>query len=131
MDRPAEPPRQRPIRVLLSNLHGVITELLADLLVSEPTAQLVGQVDDVVEVLLKVGEGVDVLILGAPSVRPPPAICSHLLMEYPDLRVIVVTTMGEEAMLYWFGLRQRRLRAVSPSALRACIRRAYQLNPAA
>jgi hypothetical protein len=122
--------RSTIIRVLAANLSAVLIGLAVQLIAQQPDMVLVGQVHGSIDLLVAVGHGVDVLILGAPQVYPMPAICSHLLNEYPDLRILVVTSTGEAAMLYWLGLRRQQLSAVSAVALISSIRHAYALNAA-
>src|SRR5690242_520866 len=125
-----EPASHDSIRVLLANISGVLSELVIELLDQQPDIRIVGQVQDPVDLLVRAGEGVDVLVLGAAELDPPPGICSHLLLKYPDVRIIVLAATGEMALLLWLGLRRRRLRVVSGSTLLAFLRRAYSLNPA-
>ncbi len=89
---------------------------------------MVGQVQGTINLLMAVGSGVDVLILGAPQAYPMPGVCSHLLSEYPDLRILVLASMGEAAILYWLGLRRQQLRPLSAAVLLSGIRHAYALN---
>ena len=130
MTRPAEPAGRNPIRVLLANISGVLSELVVEVIGQQPDIQIVGQVQDPVDLMLRAGQGVDVLVLGAAMIDPLPGICSNLLVEYPDLRIVVLAATGQVAMLYWLGLRRKRVRAVSAAALLAVLRRAYSLNPA-
>src|SRR5688500_5374527 len=58
--------------------------------------------------LLAAADDVDVLVLGAADAYPPPGVCSHLLGEYPDLKILVVAKTGDIAVAYWLGLRRRR-----------------------
>lgn len=91
---------------------------------------IVGQVgDDRVELLITMaaaavdsrdGKGVDVLVLGAARLEPPPGICSHLFNEFPDLKIMVMATSGDTkgaAKLYWQGLRSRQQGIVAATAL--------------
>ena len=116
------------IRVLVANLPVSLFERVMSLAVQQPDIVLVGQVQDPVELLMAVGSGVDVLILGAPQADPMPGICSHLLSEYPDLRILVLASTGEAAILYWLGLRRQQLHPLSAAALLSGIRHAYSLN---
>ncbi len=118
------------IRVLIANLSGVLLQLILELIGREGDMELIGQVQGSIEVLEFAGESIDVLVLGAESPYPLPGICSHLLSEYPNLRILVVAGSGENATLYWLGLRRQQLRKISGATLLTGIRRAYKLNPA-
>lgn len=125
-----------PIRVLVSNISGVVMESaasLASLIEQQPDMVLLGQVDDRVELLLDMsskkaaGNEPDVLVLIASSVDPPPGICSHLLSEFPDLRILVLSATQDEAMAYWLGLRRYRLPTGTPAALLTNIRSVHAM----
>lgn len=118
-----------PIRIVLANLRGVWEELLAHVIEGEADMRLVGRVDGQVEIMAAAGNAVDVLILGAARACPAPGICSHLLSEYPDLKILVMVTAGDQATLYWRGLRRGSLHPTSAANVRASIRRAHALNP--
>lgn len=119
-----------PIRVLVANLSGVLQQLVIELIQQQADMQLTGQVQGNLEMLEAAGENVDVLVHGAESPYPLPGICSHLLVEYPHLRIVVVGSSGEEATLYWLGLRRQHLPKVSGATLLNSIRHAHRLNPA-
>lgn len=118
-----------PIRVLLADFPGVMNEVLLDLIQAQPDMVLVGKASGGVELLEMAGNAVDVVIMGASQTRPLPGIGSHLLGAYPDIRLLVVTYSGDQAVLYWLGLRQRQVRAMSSLTLLSRIRRAYRINP--
>jgi hypothetical protein len=86
---------------------------------------------DPVSLLVKAGLDVDVLVMSALQVYPLPGVCSHLLSEYPDLRILVLSPSGDAAMLYWRGLRRQELTPISQQTLLDGIRWAHALNPAA
>ncbi len=121
----------RPIRVLVANDPGVLAEIVTRLIGQEHDMVLVDRIEGQVETLSGAQAEVDVVVLSAPQIQPLPAIGSHLLSEYPDLRIVVLATSGDAAMLYWRGLRRRQLAPLSKHTLLANIRWAYALNPTA
>ena len=116
------------ICVVVSDLTGVLGELVIQLIEQQPDMVLAQQTSGVLDLLQVMGPDVDVLILGAAEVHPPPGICSHLLQEYPHLRILVLAQNGGDAALYWLGLRRERIGNVSSGSLAHTIRRAYTLN---
>ena len=130
------------IRVLVADLSGIMLELVTRLVEAQPDMTLVGQVQEQqgqVGLLFAVVRasamadapqaiGVDVLVLGAQQVNPPPSICSRLLSEFPNLRILALSPNGDATMMYWLGLRRYKLRTVSQSSLLAGIKKAYRLN---
>lgn len=85
-----------------------------------PPATAEGRVD----LLLAVAQGVDVVILGAMAASPLPGVCSHLLGEYPNLKILVVTETGS-CVLYWMGRQHRRFGRVSADRLLQGVLRAH------
>jgi hypothetical protein len=119
-----------PIRVLVANIRGVQFQLIEELIEQQPDMRIVRQVQGQIELLVAIGEGIDVLLLGALRVHPIPGICTHILSEFPELKILVLTSAGSMAMVYWRGLRRHQIRTVSMVTLPMSIRSAYQLNPA-
>jgi hypothetical protein len=117
------------VRVLLADLPGILNELVSENIQAQPDMVLVRAVQGWQE-LLSAGGDADVVILGAQQVSPLPGICSHLLVEYPDMRILVLTPNGDQAALYWLGLRQQQLGELSTQELIENVRRAYRINPA-
>ncbi len=114
-----------PIRVLVAHLPGAMVERIKPMIGHQQDMLLVGEVDDHLELLLAAGDNVHVVVLGASRVRPPPGICSHLLSEYPDVKILVLETGGTAAAFYWMGVCQQSTRMKTPEALVTLIRRAY------
>jgi hypothetical protein len=117
------------MRVLMANVPADLMPLLIQVLQKQEDIDIIDQVQGNVDILLAVQAGVDVVVLGAPQVRPPPGICSHLLSEYPDLRILVVSVSGDRAALYWSGLRQQQLGQVSASGLLKAVYHLWMLDP--
>jgi hypothetical protein len=118
-----------PIYVLVVNVAGALPDLIVQLIAQQPDMVLVGQALSEIELLLATAMRVDVLVMSAGQTAPLPGICSHLLAEFPDLRILVLADGEQAATLYWLGLRQERLDLVEPTALIDGIRQAYRINP--
>jgi hypothetical protein len=123
------PDHSGKIRVLLANLSGVYAELLIDLLSREGDMHFVDNVQGQVEILLASREGVDVVILGAVQAYPPPGICTHLLNEYPHMKILVLEIQGSSAVGYWLGIRRSRLTNVTDATLISSIRSLFARTP--
>src|SRR4051794_35573911 len=97
-----------PIRVLIANLPGAFGRAVVELVREQADMQLAGPVNGNIDTLLAAAKGTDVIIVGASQVAPLPAICTHLLGEFTDLRIIILGA-GDEAVakLYWLGLRRQ------------------------
>ena len=116
------------IRVLVANLPAPRARLVTRLIQQQSDITLVGQVMGQVEVLLATEMDTDILIFGAPRAHPPPGICSHLLAEYPHLRILVLAHSGGTAAMYWLGMQHSNPVHISRHDLLSTIRDLYHLN---
>lgn len=116
------------IRVLVANVSEVLFEVVREALAGQADLVLVGRAEGPWAALIDAGGPVDVVLLGAPGEGPPPLL-GHLLQEYPDLRVIALAPAGRASILYWRGLRRRRVPLPSAAALAESIRAAARLDP--
>src|SRR5919199_6098888 len=105
---PSVPPIT-PIRVIVGTLTGTIAEPMVALISEQPDMVLITQTQGAAELLMAVTSEVDVLVLSARQTTPLPGICSHLLGEFPDLRIVVLACLDDPVMVYWLGVRQQAL----------------------
>jgi DNA-binding NarL/FixJ family response regulator len=126
-DASVEP--RAPIHVLVANIAGTLPKHVVQLIARQPDMRLVGQAESQIELLLAAANTIDVLVLLEEQAAPLPSICSHLLGEFPNLRILVVSASGEAATLYWLGLRRQYLRRLGPAALVESIRHVFHVNP--
>ncbi len=117
-----------PIRVMVANISGVSLQLVVQLIQQEQDMLLVGATQDLLELLTLLDDQVDVLILGVADLSAPPGICSHLLEQFPHLRVLALMTPADRGMAYWLGLHQQPLQTISSTTLLAHIRYVYTIN---
>ncbi|MCX7789843.1 MAG: hypothetical protein N2378_04315 [Chloroflexaceae bacterium] len=116
-----------PIRVLLADVPDALAEELTALMRHEPDLYLVGRVVGGIEVLLA-AEAVDVVVIGAPDVHRLPAVVTHLLGEYPDLKILALATDGTRLAAFWRGLRRRSLGSIAMPRLPHRIREIYRID---
>ncbi len=121
--------QRRQIRVLIGHMQGALAPQIVQHILEQSDMLLVGQIQSPIDLLLAVDAGVDVLVMTSSDVIKLPGIGTHLLSEYPHLRIIVIESEQSLAMMYWLGLRQRELSAVSAETLLDDIRYAFVLNP--
>ena len=77
------------VQVLLAVDSPLLAGFLRDLLRRAPDIEVVGEVDDPVDLLLAIAEtGAQVVIHSWPNGEDVPPICSVALTEYPDLLFI-------------------------------------------
>lgn len=106
-----------PIRVLLANLPVVLSELLTQELLQQESIQVIGRAQGNINILLQAQAGVDIIIIGAPQIKPPPGICSHLLNEFPHVRLLVYGIEQNALVGYYMGARRCRTQHLTPSTL--------------
>jgi DNA-binding NarL/FixJ family response regulator len=114
-----------PIRILLAQLDRLTRDILERLL-DQPDTLVVGHVEDGVEVLLVTGRTqADVVILGAQEAGLP-GLASHLLAEYPHLKILAVAPDARRALLYELRPHVVPIGEVSPERLLQVIRAAVR-----
>jgi hypothetical protein len=79
---------------------GLFTNLIDD----QPDMEVVGEVSDVVE-LLRIVRQVDeakisAILIPVTAFGELPGVCSHLVAEHPDLRVIVISLSAGSLMVH-------------------------------
>jgi DNA-binding NarL/FixJ family response regulator len=89
-----------------------------DMIRSQPGIEVVGAATHPTELLLAAGSlDVDVVVVGAPPSGEPPGIASHLLDQYPHLRVLAVASDGRQVLLCDLQSRVVRIPIASPQEL--------------
>src|SRR5260221_8426216 len=102
-----------PIRVLVANLSGVMSEIVRKVVQQQPDMALIEYSVDLAELAVSNVEQSDVLVIGAMHVYPPPEICRQLRQSLPSLKVLVLTPRGDAAVVYWLRVKRHHLKIVS------------------
>jgi chemotaxis response regulator CheB len=91
------------IRVLLVAIPPMLVDGLRQIVAEQPDVEVVGDFADYgVELLVAVGQTrADVVILGV-STSELPGVCSHLLGEYPRVKVLALTADGRTAFVHGY-----------------------------
>ena len=93
------------------------------MLAQEPDLEIVGEVNSPIDVLLELGSTqADVVVIDLPTSGKDPGLCSHLLTEYPEVKVVAVSSGGDTSIVYETGVIQRYLPDVSLEAVTGIIR---------
>jgi len=86
------------IRVLLAVDQQMNRQLLRDAVASEADMEVVGEVAEPVDLLVRVAEtGANVVLCSWAESAEVPPICTHLLAEYPGLLVVGLSESGISA----------------------------------
>jgi hypothetical protein len=98
MRRPAgEDITVAPIRVILALGPTILQRLLRDLIEREEGVEVVDETDDPVDLLMAVRRTeANVVLIAWPKSGEMPGICTHLLLEFPELLVIGLPEKGAD-----------------------------------
>lgn len=116
------------IHVLIANLTGIVAERVEQTVRQQSDIQLLGSVNAGIDVDAIVAEA-DVLVFGANDVYSPPEKCLQILSNYPNLKILVLTTTGDEAIAYWQALHCHQIQITSSDTLIESIRQINSLSP--
>lgn len=110
------------IRVLLAEMPQMLRDAFTQLVAGQPDMRLVGNLADPLGLLLAAGQTrTDAIIMGLRDSEFP-GICSHLLGEYPHIKVVGITRDGRRAFLYELRPQRAALGEVSPQDVLDAIR---------
>ncbi len=71
------------------------------MLIQEPDMEIVGEAIDTVDILLKVGcTHAEVVVIDLPRYGKDSGLCSHLLAEYPEVKVFALSEEGDRIVMY-------------------------------
>jgi hypothetical protein len=119
---------QSAIRIVIGDMPEVLLRLLAQAIHERHDMVLVGEGQDPIGMLQVMRDDVDVAILGSDTVADCPGICSHLLSEYPHLKIVLLSHNENAARAYWLGLRRQTVDADSMQALLGGVAQVGQID---
>jgi DNA-binding NarL/FixJ family response regulator len=110
------------IVVLLAQLPPVVREILEGVFADQADIRVVGAVNGPVELLVAAGQTeADVVILEMDDTELP-GVASHLLDQYPRLKILTVTADGRRMFLYQLRPQLVSLGEMEPHRLLQTIR---------
>lgn len=110
------------LRILIANVPTDLKEWLVQEVQDQEDIEIVGQTCGYMDILIAAQKDVDVVVMSAEELQPPPGICSHLLSEFPDVKILLLSPSCDKAVLYWMGLHQKDLQGVSSEAILETLR---------
>jgi hypothetical protein len=122
--------RDPPIRVLLANLPELLAQIIGQTIEQQSDMRLIGRARNNWELLHLADVEIDVIILGAAIIYPPPGICSHLFAELPGVKILVIDPSGTAAMRYWVAVRHAKTTLTTSRRLITTIRDLANLDSA-
>jgi DNA-binding NarL/FixJ family response regulator len=100
------------MRILLGEIESVWKNYIRELAYENGQVQIVGEVQNHLEILMRVrDENADVVVLSQTPQGDEPGICSHLLLEYPNVLLVLVPTEGGPDILWRMRLRKEARQA--------------------
>jgi hypothetical protein len=109
------------IRVLTFNLPNVIADRVHQMLQQQPDLDCLGVIEEW-DMVVAMMHQTDVLLLGADDVYALPEFCFQLLGGYPRLKIVLLTTAGNEAIAYRRDLHCQQMSVLSSQGLIDSIR---------
>ena len=107
-----------PTRALLVDDHQIIHDGVRAVINREPDIEVIGEVDDPVAALVEAGNAqATVVIIDLPTNGTDPGLYSHLLGEYPNVKVIAVSKDGSQALTFEKGIIRSKICDTSPQNL--------------
>jgi hypothetical protein len=89
----------------------------------EPDIQVVGEAIDAVDILLKIGRtNADAVAIDLPPSGKDAGLSSHILAEYPDVRIFAVSKGGDRIFIYETAVFRRETSQTSLESLGKVIR---------
>ncbi len=114
-------------RILLGNISQEWKRKVLDLANSDPQLKIVAELADPFEVLVQAQEwDADVVLLSQVPGRVEPGICSHLLLEHPNLVLVLLPALSGPDVLYRMVLVKEERRWTTNEDLHAMLRPARQ-----
>ena len=93
------------VRVLVANRPRLLRELVLSTLCEQPGINVVGEVQDEMDVPAMVAQTKpDFLLIALDESRRRPPLCDQLLRSFPALRIIAVALDTNVGIFYWASL---------------------------
>jgi DNA-binding NarL/FixJ family response regulator len=113
------------IKVMLASRPKMLSDVIQNIIERQPDMILIGEVVDPIKLLFATREkAVDVVIVTPLKSNGEPKICSHLLAEHPQLKVLTLSSEGEIAYLYQSAVPRIRIDEPCGKSIVSAIREA-------
>ncbi len=116
----------RKIRIILVSMPALLRDILAQTLGAQLDMEVIGELGGGIELLVDAGRA-DVVVIGLDQLDLP-GIATNLLVEYPHLVLLAMTTDGRAAALFELRPQQTPIGDVSPQGLVDAIRTTWNEN---
>jgi hypothetical protein len=114
------------VRILLGTIGAEWQRTLLDLAAADSDLEIIGMTASAMDLLLQVEERqADVVVLSQVMGGEEPGICSHLMLEYPDVVVLLLPGHPRRSALWQMVLRKESWRDASKEILRTALKSSF------
>jgi hypothetical protein len=111
------------VKILLGTIDAEWKRLLTDLVESDSDLKIVGTAENAMDILLQADtQEADVVVLAQLPGGGEPGVCSHLMLEYPNLAILLLPCEPSYGVLWRLVLRRESWHEVSQENLRAALK---------
>ena len=115
------------VRILLGEIATEWRRMLVDLARDDSDLEIVGTAEHAMDVLLQAEElKVHVVVLAQLPGGHEPGVCSHLMLEFPNLAVLLLPASPASDILWRMVLRKESWRGISKEGLRAALKASFK-----
>src|SRR5215469_4377592 len=94
------------IRVLVANRPRLMRDLVLATISEQPDIEVLGTIDDESRLVAAVQElQPDFVIVALDDPQQRPAICDHLLIHHPLVKVLAVAADQDDSVFFWSDIR--------------------------
>jgi hypothetical protein len=116
-----------PLKILLGKISSDWMAIIADLAHSGSGLEIVGVLESPLDVLLRTKElSADLVVLSQLRGGGEPGICTHFLLEYPNVELLLLPASPGESLLWRMVLRKQNYGEASRNALQAALQAALK-----
>jgi hypothetical protein len=117
------------LRILLGKISPDWMAVIAELVRSDSGLEIVGVLESPLDVLLRTKElSADLVVLSQLRDGGEPGICSHFLLEYPNVELLLLPASPGENVLWRMVLRKQNCGKASRTALHNAFQAALKIR---
>ena len=118
----------RRVGILLANRPRLRREIVRKIIERQSDMDILGEVLNPIDLLVTVGETkADVVIVALENSKRP-ALCTHLLAEYPNLTILGLSSKGESAFIEQLSPRRWEINDPSETSVLSALRHAVRFR---
>ncbi len=119
----------RKIKVLLASRPKMLSDVVRNMIGRQPDMEVVGEVLDPQSLLVTVrATPAEVIIVTTLEANDEAHICSQLLAEHPQLKIVTLSAKNEAAYLYESGSRKKRIEEPCEQTILDALREAVRFS---